>query len=141
MSIRPIVALACGFLLAASIVAIDHMLKGTPAVAGPTAAGGKGGSLGKADIVVTPAERRGDLNPCEIVEAGPNPGVVITAAELTKQFGADRQETRKKYDEKWAYIKGEVISVTKPQGCAVLLTLKGAGDITVTCCFGEAYKR
>src|SRR5882724_5417045 len=218
MSNRPIVALAVGVLLAASVVAIEHTLAGTAG-----AAGGKGGSLGKADIVVTPAEWRadfkknaaaakakykgkvvemsgtvdsarpdpfgnpvgfidlevandpfgsvrcvladkkpwlkvspgskvkvrgkssdvvsGDLNPCEIVEAGPNPGVVITAAELTKQFGADRQATKKKYDEKWAYIKGEVSAVTKPQGCAVLLTLKGAGDITVTCCFGEAYKR
>jgi hypothetical protein len=83
----------------------------------------------------------GDLNPCEIVEAGPNPGVVITALELTKQFAADRMETQKKYDEKWAYVKGEVIMRSKSEGCAVLLTLKGDGDITVNCCFGEAFKR
>src|SRR5262249_34234728 len=32
----------------------------------------------------------GDLNPCEIVEAGPNTSVIITAAQLAKEFAADR---------------------------------------------------
>jgi hypothetical protein len=90
---------------------------------------------GKSSDVVS-----GDLNPCEIVEAGPNPGVVISATELAKQFAADRSAAQKKYDDKWAYVKGEVIERTKSEGCAVLLKLKGDGDIIVTCCFGEAYK-
>jgi hypothetical protein len=83
----------------------------------------------------------GDLNPCEIVEAGPNPGVIITAQELARQFAADRKGAGQKYDEKWAYVKGEVAEKTSSQGCAVLLKLKGEKDVIVTCCFGEAYKR
>jgi hypothetical protein len=82
----------------------------------------------------------GDLSPCELVEAGPNPGVVLTARELARQFAADRKEAAKKYDEKWAYIKGEVTEKTSSQGCAVLLKLKGEGAVRVDCCFGAAYK-
>jgi tRNA_anti-like len=83
----------------------------------------------------------GDLNPCTIIEASPNPCVVITAADLAKQYTADRQVTAKKYEEKWAMVKGEVIDRPKTDLCAVLVKLKGAGDITLECCFGEAYKR
>jgi uncharacterized protein (TIGR03067 family) len=83
----------------------------------------------------------GDLNPCEIIEAGPNPGVVVSAADLAREYAADRREAEKKYDSKWAYIKGEVIERTSSKGCPVLLKLKGAGDITVHCCFGDLYKR
>ena len=38
-------------------------------------------------------------------------------------------------------LKGEVIERSKTDLCAVLVKLKGAGDITVECCFGEAYTR
>src|SRR5262249_20789801 len=82
-----------------------------------------------------------DLNPCEIVSAGPNPGVSVTAQDLAKEFAADRQAARKKYDDKWAVVTGEVIARTKSDLCAVVLTVKGDGDITLACCFGEAYKR
>ena len=82
----------------------------------------------------------GDLKPCEIIEAGPNPGVVVTAPELARQFAADRRAANQKYDDKWAYVKGEVTEKTSSKGCAVLLKLKGEKDVIVTCCFGEAYK-
>jgi hypothetical protein len=79
----------------------------------------------------------GDLKPCEIVEAGPNPGVVITARELARLFAADRREAVKKYDEKWAYVKGEVAEKASTEHCAVLLRLKGEAGIGLTCCFGK----
>jgi hypothetical protein len=83
----------------------------------------------------------GDLRPCEIVKAGPNPGVVISARELARQFAADRKEAARKYGDKWAYVKGEVVEKTSSKGCAVLLKLKGDKGVGVHCCFGEAYKR
>jgi hypothetical protein len=81
----------------------------------------------------------GVLNPCEIVEAGPDPAVKISAEELAKQFAADRKAARKKYDDKWAHVKGEVTEklVEKFQ---VWLTLKGSEGISVKCLFGAAYK-
>jgi uncharacterized protein (TIGR03067 family) len=83
----------------------------------------------------------GDLNPCEIIEAGPNPVVVMTAGQLAKEFAADRVAAQKKYEDKWAIITGEVVARGKSEFCAVRITLKGDADITMTCCFGEAYKR
>lgn len=82
----------------------------------------------------------GVLNPCEIVEAGPNPAVTISAPELARQFAADRKEARKKYHDQWAYVKGEVAK-KDAEKFQVQLTLKGAGDITVRCIFGDAYKK
>jgi hypothetical protein len=66
----------------------------------------------------------GVLNPCEIVEAGKNPAVTLSAQELAKQFAADRKEARKMYDEKWAYLKGEVAEKLDDK---VALRLKGEG--------------
>jgi hypothetical protein len=80
----------------------------------------------------------GDLYPCEIVEAGKDPAVVITAQELAKQFAADRKEARKKYDDKWAHVKGEVAEKIDAK---VALKLKGQGDISVLCYFPQPYKK
>jgi hypothetical protein len=80
----------------------------------------------------------GDLSPCEIVEAGPNPAVVISAQELAKQFAADRKAARKKYDEKWAHVKGEVAEKIADK---VALRLKGEGGISVLCYFPQPYKQ
>jgi hypothetical protein len=79
----------------------------------------------------------GDLSPCEIVEAGPNPALTVSAQELTKQFAADRKEARKKYHENWAYVQGEV---TEKVSKKIALTLKGAADVSVVCYFPQPYK-
>ncbi len=85
---------------------------------------------------------RGELVQAEIVEAGLNPGVVISAEQLAKEFVADRAAARKKYHDKWAYVTGDVLERTSEKYCWVLLKLKGEGDVTVNCCFGEgAYKK
>jgi hypothetical protein len=80
----------------------------------------------------------GDLYEAEIVDAGPNPGVVITALELTREYAADRDAAAKKYHDKWAYVSGEVAEKTSSNFCKVLLKLKGEGDLTVACCTGAA---
>jgi hypothetical protein len=82
----------------------------------------------------------GDLRPCEIVEAGPNPGVVITAEELSRQFAANRKQTSARYDGKWAYVKGKVSEKSPAKSSAAWFKLKGAGGITVKCSTGDAYK-
>jgi hypothetical protein len=91
---------------------------------------------GKSSDVVS-----GDLKPCEIVEVMSNPGVTVTAPELARQFAADRKGAQKKFDDKWANLKGDVVARSKSKFCVAVLTLKGAGDVTVNCCFGEAGKR
>jgi hypothetical protein len=80
----------------------------------------------------------GDLYPCEIVEAGKDPAVVIAAEELTKQFAADRKEARKRYNDKWAHVKGEVAEKIADK---VALKLKGEGGISVLCYFPQPYKK
>jgi hypothetical protein len=77
-----------------------------------------------------------DLFSVEIVEAGPNPGVVISAAQLAKEYAADRKAATEKYNDKWAYLDGEVAEKTSSEFCKVLLKLKGEGGITVNCCCG-----
>jgi hypothetical protein len=79
----------------------------------------------------------GDLSPCAIVEAGPNPALTISAQELAKDFAADRKEARKKYHEKWAHVRGEVAEKLSEK---IALKLKGAGDIWVICYFPQPYK-
>jgi hypothetical protein len=94
------------------------------------------GSEAKIRGKVPEAGLPGDLFPAEIVHAGPNPGVVITAKELTKDYAADRAAAEKKYNDKWAYVSGEVAEKTESKFCKVLLKLKGEGDLTVNCCTG-----
>ena len=94
------------------------------------------GSEAKIRGKVPEAGLPGDLYPAEIVHAGPNPGVVITAKERTKEYAADRAAAVKKYNDKWAYVSGEVAEKTKSEYCKVLLKLKGEGDLTVNCCTG-----
>jgi hypothetical protein len=80
----------------------------------------------------------GDLDPAEITEAGPNPGVVISAQQLAKEFAADRKAAREKYDNKSAYVDGEITEKGSSQYCGIQLKLKGEGDAYVSCCFGKA---
>jgi hypothetical protein len=80
-----------------------------------------------------------DLSAAEIVEAGSNPGVVVSAEALSKEFLADRKRTKAKYDEKYAYLDGEVVERTDKDG-AITLTLKGDRDVVVWCAFGSGAK-
>jgi hypothetical protein len=71
---------------------------------------------------------------CTIVEAGPNPAIVISAQQLAKEFLNDREKANEKYKDKWVHIDGTVLA-TKPDGTggAILATLQGEGDFTVRC--------
>jgi hypothetical protein len=76
----------------------------------------------------------GALNPCTLVEAGPDPGPKFTSVQFAKEFAANRKDITEKYDGKWAYVEGEVTEKTSSQDCEVLLKLKGFEGITMSCC-------
>jgi hypothetical protein len=82
-----------------------------------------------------------DLVGAEIVEAGPDPAVVVSAEALAKEYAADGKAATTKFDDKWAHVEGEVVEKTTSQDCAVLLRLKGDNDVAVSCCFGERNKK
>ncbi len=79
----------------------------------------------------------GDLAAAEIVEAGPNPAVAITADQLAKAYGNDAKSAAEKFDDRWANLQGEVLEKSKAKDCAYQLKLKGEGEIVVSCCFSE----
>jgi hypothetical protein len=82
-----------------------------------------------------------DLEEAEIVEAGPNPALVMSAQQLTTEYAADRKAGNDKFDEKWAILEGEVVEKGPAKDCAVQLKLKGTDDVTVRCGFGDRNKK
>jgi hypothetical protein len=82
-----------------------------------------------------------DLVGAEIVEAGADPAVVISAQQLANEYAADGKSATAKLDDKWAHVEGEVIEKTTSNDCAVLLRLKGENDVAVSCCFGDRNKK
>jgi hypothetical protein len=75
------------------------------------------------------------LEPCNILEAGPNPAIPISAVQLTQELEDDTKETSKRYMGKFLIVDGEVV---KKQTDGLGLTtayLKGAEDIPVACKF------
>jgi hypothetical protein len=82
-----------------------------------------------------------DLVGAEIVEAGPDPAVVISAQQLAKEYATDSKSATAKLDDKWAHVEGEVVEKTTSNDWAVLLKLKGDKEVVVSCCFGDRNKR
>jgi hypothetical protein len=83
-----------------------------------------------------------DLHSAEIAEAGPNPGIVISARQLSKEFAADRKSAKKKFDEKYASIEGEIVGKASGATDTMTLMLQGERNISVQCTFaGSANSR
>jgi predicted Zn finger-like uncharacterized protein len=51
------------------------------------------------------------LMECQILEAGPNPAIEISAVDLAKEFAADKEAAGKKYTEKQLVVEGVVVEV------------------------------
>jgi hypothetical protein len=50
-----------------------------------------------------------DLKDCELLAAGPDPAIVVSAVQLTKDYAADKETARRKYpDEKPLLVEGVV---------------------------------
>ena len=59
--------------------------------------------------VSDPSATTGQLYPAEIVEAGPNPAVVVSAQKLAKEYGTNVKAAKEKYRDKYVQIDGEVL--------------------------------
>jgi hypothetical protein len=67
-----------------------------------------------------------------IVESGPNPTKVISAADLTKRFAADRFTMQMTDDAKKMIVEGEIVGKVE-RG----IYLKGDEKLRVACYFSE----
>jgi len=72
---------------------------------------------------------------CVIMEAGPNPVVVISAEQLTKDYAADPEGAVKKYSHKYMILSGVISKKEANELGAVTLTLKGADKVDIECNF------
>jgi hypothetical protein len=76
----------------------------------------------------------GDLYPCVIVESSPNTCLEITAAQLAKDFAADKKAAEDKYRDKCLIVAGELTGKEPSkidEGRFVYLSLKGDGAVVV----------
>lgn len=78
------------------------------------------------------------LNPAWVME---NKDVAVPqkATELAKQFTRDRVAFRQKFNDRSAYVEGEILEKASSQGCEILLRLKGDDGVTVDCCTGGLF--
>ncbi len=72
---------------------------------------------------------------CVFVETGEYKGIPITAAELAKEYAADREATVKKYDGKHLVLTGEVVAKEFNSAGAAGMELKADGKVKVQCSF------
>src|SRR5262249_8818295 len=70
-----------------------------------------------------------------IVEAGPNPAVVITAERLAEEYAADRKATVDRYLKKYFILSGEVEKKEEHKSKFIAVYLKGKNGIRVECGF------
>ncbi len=70
-----------------------------------------------------------------IVEAGPNPAVIITAEQLAEEYAKDRKATLKKYLKKYFIVSGEVEKKQERESKFIAVYLKGSSGIRVECGF------
>lgn len=80
------------------------------------------------------------LENCVIVDYGKDPSITISPEELTKEYQADPEATRKKYDEKYLRLEGDVVSLTLGKKGEIgrtpdKLVLKGNEGVQIECWF------
>jgi hypothetical protein len=72
------------------------------------------------------------LTGCVILESSAHPGIKMTAEELAKEYRADADAAKKKYEKKQLIISGEIVDRTITGGGFVTFQLK-AGDARLEC--------
>lgn len=78
------------------------------------------------------------LYDCVIVEAGPNPAVVLTAAKLADEYAADAKGVKKKYTGKYVILTGEVIENKIDNKGGRLVRLKAREKVGIELYYGLA---
>jgi hypothetical protein len=74
----------------------------------------------------------------EVLEVGPDPAVVVPAAQLAREFAANREAAREKYNDKWLLVEGTVEETSKDKPTVTLAgpEEKGAKPVRVVARFG-----
>lgn len=74
----------------------------------------------------------GDLLDAVFVDAGKNPALSVTAVDLSKEYAGNKDSAKKKYDDMWVIVEGE-LQETKPANNQ--LVIKGEGPVKIVCSF------
>ena len=77
---------------------------------------------------------------CVIVDAGPNPAAVLTAAKLAEDYASDPEGVKKMYAGKPLILTGEVIE-NKNDDKGRVVRLKGAKGIGIELFYGPAFEK
>lgn len=77
---------------------------------------------------------------CVLTEVGNNPAPALTADQLAKEFTADKEATKKKYDDQWLIIEGEMIDTGTSKSGTLMLRMKGTDKMAVECFFPPDFK-
>ena len=80
------------------------------------------------------------LYDCVIVEAGPNPAVVLTAAKLADEYAADPDGVTKKYSGKPIILSGEVVE-NKNDDKGRIVRLKATKKVRIELGYGPAFEK
>lgn len=84
-------------------------------------------------------QRSSYLTDCVIVDAGPNPALVVSAQQLAQEFAKDEKTSSKKYGGKCLIMEGKVIEkiITKDEELLgnVKVLLEGQGKVRIYCRF------
>jgi hypothetical protein len=78
---------------------------------------------------------------CVIVEAGPNPATVLTAAGLADEYAADADGVKKKYAGKPVILSGEVVENKEQDDKSRIVRLKTTGKVTVEFSYGPIFAK
>ena len=78
------------------------------------------------------------LTECELTEVGDNPGIMVPAKELAKDFSPSRAGQQVIYQKKPLYVEGELVIKTPIENGVGSIMLKGDGNLLVVCRFNNA---
>jgi hypothetical protein len=99
------------------------------------------GSKVKMRGVVPPFAEFPMLGPSIIVEASPNPAIVISALQLTKEYDDEPKKTVERYKDKYLIVEGEILQKKTDALGITMAFLKGAEDAPpVVCKFPHAMR-
>ena len=73
------------------------------------------------------------LMDCVIVELSPSPVIVLSAEQLAKEYAANSEAAKKKYQDKYLRVTGEIVDRQINSAGAVAIYLKGADKVRVVC--------
>lgn len=85
------------------------------------------------EVVGLAGENQAHLLDCVFLDLGPNPTIAISAEELSKEYGANKDKAQDKYRKKFLIVDGEIASIkTKDYYSDVLLKGHANGQVNCT---------